>query len=87
MSDTPKSDAAIKQWPIYTEEVFSRLDGGRQSYGDSSFECPLMKLATEIQMETTDISGWGFVLWQRVEALKPKIAELERLLAERSMAA
>lgn len=79
MSDTPKSDAAIKAWPIFAEQLLSRLDAGKRTYGDSSFDRPMSRLIVEIQQELEDTANWSFILWARLEQMKQKIAALEAL--------
>jgi hypothetical protein len=84
VSDTPKSDEALKQWPAYTDEVFSRLENGKRAYGDSSFERPLESLITEIQQELMDVSGWAFIQWHRLESMKEKARVVEACFGSHS---
>lgn len=75
MTNTPKSDAAMKQWPVFTEAVYSRLDNGCREYGDSSFERPVADLITEVQQELEDVCGWSFIWWARFEEVRRKMAQ------------
>lgn len=70
---TPLSDAAIAKFPIFTEEIHSRLDGGRRTYGDSSFERPLITTIEEIKQELYDVAGWAFIMWSRLDDLERRI--------------
>lgn len=74
MSETPRSDEALQRWPEYTAEVFARLEMGKRTYGDDSFERPLERLLVEIQQELMDVCGWSFIMWSRIEAMKERIA-------------
>lgn len=67
---TPLSDEAIRQYPVFTEGVHARLIAGRETYGDSSFERPVAELLDELQQECMDLSGWGFILWGKIEKMK-----------------
>lgn len=73
MSDTPKSDAAIARFEGFTSEVRSRLEAGKRAYGDSSFETPLERMITEIQQELMDVTGWSFILFDRLEELRERL--------------
>ena len=76
MTETPLSDKAIAQFDAYMAAVRARLNEGRRSYGDSSFEIPLPQLVQEIQQELLDVTGWAFVLYSRVAELEAKVKEL-----------
>jgi hypothetical protein len=77
MSDTPKSDAALRRWPEFTGEVHARLDMGKRIYGDDSFERPLERLLVEIQQELMDVCGWSFIMWSRLEKMKARTTSAE----------
>jgi hypothetical protein len=81
VSSTPKSDAALEQWGSFTDEIRQRLESGKRAYGDSSFERPEERLVTEIQQELLDVTGWSFILWHRLEALRSRV---EQCVAETS---
>lgn len=70
MPKTPKSDEALKMWDAYTESVRKRMEIGKATYGDSSFDKSFLELLAELQGEAEDLAGWGFVLWAKIEALK-----------------
>ena len=76
-SITPKSDAALAQWPEFADEIYARLNMGRRTYGDDSFDRPLERLVIEIQQELMDVCGWSFIMWRRLEEMKARIASLE----------
>lgn len=69
--------AIAEQWPEFAGVVRRRLDKGAITYGDASFELPAGKLALEVEQEMLDIVGWGFILWCRLQELKPKLNRLE----------
>lgn len=80
---TPVSDDAIAvDFPAYVDAVRKRLEAGKRTYGDSSFERPLSEIARELQAEALDFAGWGFVMWQR--ALKLEEMALEASSPHRS---
>jgi len=60
----------LSQWPDFAEEVRSRLEAGRQTYGDRSFSRPVPELLAELEQEALDLAGWGFVLWSRLRSLR-----------------
>jgi len=66
---TPLSDAALNSFPEFISSVRARLDAGRATYGDSSFERPTAELLGELMQEAQDLAGWGFVLWYRCREL------------------
>jgi hypothetical protein len=70
---TPKSDAAIKRWGEFAFQVQKRLENGKNTYGDTSFDKPLAELLDEIQQECLDLAGWGFVLYCRIEEMRKAI--------------
>ena len=46
--------------------------------GERSFDRTGVALVEELQMECLDLAGWGWILWDRLERLKQKVAEAER---------
>jgi hypothetical protein len=60
----------LARFPEFTQAVQRRLDAGRGSYGDRSFERPPAALLDELQQEALDLAGWGYVLFERIERLK-----------------
>lgn len=78
ITSAPQSREAIdRDWPVFVEAVNERLENGCATYGDSSFDRPLDLLITEIQQELMDVAGWGFILHQRLDKLRAKIAAVE----------
>lgn len=70
---TPKSDAAILHWNAFCRSVQNRLEAGRITYGDSSFDRPLTVLIEEIRQECEDQAGWAFIAWTRLNELEEKV--------------
>ena len=76
----PVTDAALNSdWWDFTAAVRARIEGAAPEYGDDSFDLPSGRLAFEIEQEILDIPGWSFILWERMQALKRKLAALEAL--------
>lgn len=67
--DTPASDRAIKLFGQFTKHVRERLEAGRETYGDISFQRPREELVDEICQELLDVAGWAFILYCRVSDL------------------
>jgi hypothetical protein len=66
----PISDAAIKNdFPVWIENQYSRLKGGRDNYGDESFRKDPISSILEVMGELEDVSGWSFLLWCRCRRL------------------
>lgn len=84
--ETPISDEAISTFDAFTAQVRSRLDRGRQDYGDSSFDRPLGDVLRELSEEALDIAGWGFIVWARIERLKRTLDRIETLSTVRDTA-
>lgn len=69
--DAPLSTAAIRDdFPEIVAEVRARLEAGKLTYGDDSFERPLAEVVAELRQEALDIIGWGFILCARVKHLE-----------------
>ena len=69
------SDAIERLYPRFSAGVLKRLQDGAREYGDKSFSESPITLLREMQQEASDITGWGFILWCRLEAL---VEALER---------
>ena len=67
-----------EQYGVFTEAVQARLAAGAETYGDASLDRPTSELIEEAEQEALDIDGWGFFVWQRIQRLKAKMAEIER---------
>jgi len=64
-------------WPTFAAATLKKMEAGALEYGDVSFDVSSGKLAAEIEQELLDVVGWGFILWNRIQNLKAKLAELE----------
>lgn len=60
----------------FTAALHGRLEAGRATYADRSFERAPAELIAELEQEALDLAGWGFVLWVRLRALRSKAEEL-----------
>lgn len=71
---TPISDEAIaRKFQSFTERIKARLEMGRATYGDASFELPPAALVEEIRQEVLDVAGWAFVMYCRLQALEDRV--------------
>lgn len=50
--------------------VAARLEAGREAYGDKSFSKDAAELIGELEQESLDLAGWGYVLFVRLEAMR-----------------
>jgi hypothetical protein len=60
----------LEHFPAFVEAVRTRLEAGREAYGDRSFDRPTAELVTELKQEALDLAGWGFVLFERLRRLE-----------------
>ena len=58
------------RFPEFIEALTSKLQRGFESYGDKSFDGPLVDTISELQEEALDLAGWGFVLWIKLDRLR-----------------
>lgn len=59
----------------YFAKVRDRLDKGAGVYGDSSYSRDPLDLLREVREELYDVSGWAFVLEQRLLAMEERIRD------------
>ena len=65
-------DAALA---AFVDAVRARLAKGAVAYADRpAASRPLAELVDELQQETLDLAGWGFLLWRRLERLRGAVA-------------
>ena len=63
MKTSEYSRAAIRnELPEYFRQIEARLKKSADEYGDQSFYYSPKRLIEEMQEETADIPGWGFIL-------------------------
>jgi len=55
-----------------------KMEKGFQEYGDKSFDRDPVELINELEQEVIDISGWGMILYSRLEDMKKKAEELKK---------
>jgi hypothetical protein len=53
--------------------VLSRLEAGKQTYGDRSFQMHPAELSGEVEEELLDVTGWAFVLGVRMKSIRNRI--------------
>ncbi len=68
----PASDP-LEGWPTFAAAVRARLERGRQTYADESFNRDPAELLQELAQEALDLAGWGFVLWVRAQRLATRV--------------
>jgi len=66
----PSRDRWRDGWDEYMTDVVRRLRSGQQEYGNTSFSADPQQLLRELQQELLDVSGWGFILWRRLERVR-----------------
>lgn len=54
----------------FVVELVSKLDRGREEYGQPSLSMPPEKLIAEMRAECLDIAGWGWLLWLRLTRME-----------------
>lgn len=64
-----------ERWFRFAAIVSARLAKGREDYGDASFSADPERLLDELQQETADIAGWGFILWSRLQAMREALRD------------
>lgn len=60
----------LAPWPDFVAAASSRLEAGREAYGDRSFSRPPEELAREVEEELLDVAAWSFILWTRIRAIR-----------------
>lgn len=60
----------LNDFPGFVAAVSQRLEKGRDTYGDKSFDKPIGELLVEIEEELLDVCGWSFVLWLKLQSMK-----------------
>ena len=69
-----------KSFSKFTKELDKKMLKGFKEYGDLSFNLSPDKLIEEMIEEVIDISGWGMILYVRLQELKK---EYEKSLHKR----
>ena len=83
--DHPISDRKISEdFPQFVAELEARLRKGAEQYGDSSFNLEVLKIVAELKQEAMDITGWGFILWDRLNELEKLINFINSWLATKA---
>ena len=66
-------------WPEYEKRLKAKLQAGYEEHTDASFARTPEELIEELLDEAIDISGWGLVLFARIQGLKSNIERLGEL--------
>ena len=54
-----------------------KLQKGFDVYGDGSFDGPAAETVEELQQECLDLSGWGLILWTKLERIRKAILRID----------
>ena len=83
-SDPMHNERKLPGFDEYVSRLEQRLRVGEQEYGNRSFQLAPEATLDEIEQELLDISGWGYVAWRRLRALRAALDEkLRRAKSER----
>jgi len=78
------NDDKLAGFELFASAVRKRLDAGRETYADRSFDRDPAELLGELAEEALDLAGWGYVLWARVHQLALEAHQAQsRLRADR----
>ncbi len=70
----------IERYMAFEAQLRIRLRDGFETYGDISFKTPLMATVLELEKEAMDLTGWGYILWCKLQDLKEKIHDFEKAI-------
>lgn len=62
-----------KYFKQFVKELDNKMKVGYNEYGDKSFSRSPVELIQELEQEVIDISGWGMILYVRLEEMKRAI--------------
>jgi len=62
-----------KHFKKFVKLLDAKMKKGFLQYGDKSFDREPEDLIGELQQEVIDISGWGMILFHRLEEMKLKL--------------
>jgi hypothetical protein len=62
-----------KHFNKFVKLLDAKMKKGFLQYGDKSFDRPAEDLISELQAEMLDISGWGMILFHRLEEMRNKL--------------
>ena len=65
----------LDRFADFAAAVRARLEQGRVTYGDRSFDRPEDELLSEIAEELQDTAAWSFILWTRLQRLKERMKQ------------
>jgi len=76
-----KSDEALTHRD-FAVEVRERMETGRRTYGDRSFELTFAQLMAEARMEAVDLAGWPYMAWRKLRLWEAELPEGHVLLPQ-----
>jgi len=62
-----------KIWPDFETALKSKLRGGYQEYGDTSFKMHGTDILDELEEECLDLAGWGLILFAKIREMKRRM--------------
>ncbi len=72
----------IERYMTFEAQLRIRLRDGFETYGDVSFKTPLMASLSELEKEALDLTGWGYILWCKLQDIKEKVTDFEKAIIE-----
>ena len=79
---TPGTSRWTQEWNKFTETLTKRLEAGEREYGDASFDSSAISNIDEIEEELLDVCGWAYIMWTKLQTMRPKLEALERTLED-----
>lgn len=66
------------EFDSFVAQLYRRLRSGDEEYGDKSWKNPADMNVKEICEELSDVSGWAFQVWRRMQVLKNRLKDFEK---------
>ena len=68
---------SLPHFDRFLAELTARLEEGRATYGDASFQRSLPEILQELREEFLDVVGWGYFGWRRLVLIEEKLKRLD----------
>lgn len=66
-----------REFAEFVLRLHDKCERGAKTYGEASFDKPLPRTLDELLDELLDLSGWSWVMFVRIEALKEALATMQ----------
>lgn len=76
-----KSDEALSHRD-FADEVRERMETGRRTYGDKSFQLAFSQLMAEAKQEAVDLAGWPYMAWRKLLDQRSRLATDDPIVPE-----